>query len=76
MSTDDFASIFFRFACPFLLFGAPLLLFALFNAPNPPQDHLSVGWYIFFSVICSLTTWFSFQYCRNEMGWFGGKKNK
>jgi hypothetical protein len=75
MELDDFAKIFFNFACPFLLVTTPIFLFGLFNAPNPPEQHLAQGWYVFFSVVGAIVIGASFWYCRSKMGWFRRKKS-
>lgn len=74
MDLEEFSAIFFKIACPFLLVGTPIFLFGLFSAPNPPEQRLDDAWYVFFSIVGGVVMWFSFQFCKNEMGWFGGKK--
>jgi hypothetical protein len=74
MDIYEFNRVFFKFACPFLLVATPLFLFGLFNAPNPPEQHVGPGWFIFFSVAGAGVMGASFWYCRTKLGWFGGKK--
>lgn len=74
MTLDELAAVFFKFACPFLLVVTPLGLILMYRAPNPPEDHLGPGTYAIVTIVGLVITGLSFRYCRNEMGWFGGKR--
>jgi hypothetical protein len=76
MEFEEFSRRFLSFVCPFLLIGTPILLYGLFTAPNPPEHHLAESWLVFFGIAGVLVIFFSFRYCRNEMGWFRRKKSK
>lgn len=74
MNIEEFKNTFLKFACPYLLFITPIGLILTYMAPNPPEDHLGAEAYFLVTALGIIIIWFSFRYCRDHLGWFGGKK--
>lgn len=70
MDADERAKIIVRVTAPIGLVGLPLLLFALWDAPNPPEKHMGPVGYFLGSAFCVVGFIYSFIMCRREFGWF------
>lgn len=76
MDIEEYKDNFLKFACPFILVVTPIAMVLMYRAPNPPEDHVGPATYAIFTAIGIVAIWLSFQFCRDKMGWFGGKKDK